>query len=91
LLPEDDALVGKMNQISVTLFRDLILPAIVTEVNEGTHFTKLRQIYYAFVLATWLRRSLKDVPAYASIFQVIDQGFPEGLWSAAQRRMGGEK
>lgn len=73
----EDALGAKMNEISVSLFRELLLPAIVTEVNEGTHFTKLRQIYYAFNLAIWFRRSLKDNPAYAPVFSVIDNGLPE--------------
>ena len=88
----DDPLVRRMNEASVALFRELVLPAIVTEVNEGTHFTKLRQIYYAFVLATWFRRSLKDNPAYAPVFEVVDHGMPEAFgvqrsdeWDLANR------
>lgn len=83
-----------MNEAAVALFRELVLPSIVTEVNEGTHFAKLRQIYHAFVLGSWFRRSLKKVPAYAEVFRVVDRGHPEAFgvrmddeWTAASREV----
>ena len=77
--PSQDDLVNRLSDASAALFRDLVVPAIKTEVNEGTHFTKLRQIYYAFVLATWFRRQLKDLPAYAKAFEIVDKGSPEAF------------
>lgn len=40
--------------------RDIILPAIEREVNEGAHFAQLRQIYSAFILAAWYKQKLKN-------------------------------
>ncbi|MBF0510873.1 MAG: hypothetical protein HQL13_00940 [Candidatus Omnitrophica bacterium] len=37
------------------LIRQIILPAIEHEVNEGKNFSHLRQIYYAAILAKWYR------------------------------------
>ena len=79
LVPAADPRERAMNDAAVELFRELVLPSIVTEVNEGTHFATLRQIYHAFVLGTWFRRQLKDVPAHAAVFQVVDQGSPEAF------------
>ena len=90
--PTEDMGVRAMNEAAVVLFRELILPGIVTEVNAGTHFATLRQIYHAFVLATWFRRTLKDVPAYAAVFRLVNQGHPENFgvqrsdeWMTADR------
>lgn len=40
--------------------QELILPQIGQDINNGKNFIKLRQIYYAFILATWFKRALKD-------------------------------
>jgi hypothetical protein len=77
--PGQGRLLAEMSDASATLFRELLLPAIKAEVNEGTHFTKLRQIYHAFVLGTWFRRALKELPAYAKAFEVVDRGVPEAF------------
>ena len=42
------------------LLRDLILPAIEREVNEGKNFARLRQIYHSMILATWYKRNLRE-------------------------------
>ncbi len=39
------------------LFRDLIVPVIHREVNNGRNFSAMRQIYNAMILATWFRLS----------------------------------
>jgi hypothetical protein len=72
-------LITQLSEVSVSLFRELFIPAIRIEVNEGTHFTKLRQIYYAFVLATWFRREMVKLPQYSSVFEVVDKGVPEAF------------
>ncbi len=45
---------------TTSIIRDLIIPAIEHEVNEGTHFAQLRQIYHSLILATWYKRNLKE-------------------------------
>ncbi|MCR4336831.1 MAG: hypothetical protein NUV91_03400, partial [Candidatus Omnitrophica bacterium] len=41
------------------LVRQIILPAIEKEVNEGEHFAPLRQVYHSIILATWFKQNLK--------------------------------
>ena len=41
------------------IIRQIILPALEKEVNEGKNFANLRQIYYSLILATWFKRNLK--------------------------------
>nr|HPN88961.1 asparaginase domain-containing protein [Candidatus Omnitrophota bacterium] len=43
-----------------SLMREIIVPEIEREVNEGKIFTNLRQIYHAMVLATWYKENLKN-------------------------------
>lgn len=50
----------KINKVSSDIVREVILPAIEKEVNEGQNFARLRQIYNAVILATWFKRALKD-------------------------------
>jgi len=42
------------------VIREVILPELEREVNEGAHFANLRQIYQAMVLATWYKIRLKN-------------------------------
>ncbi|MCP3683332.1 MAG: hypothetical protein GY861_11645 [bacterium] len=45
---------------SVSTMREVILPAIEKEVNQGKHFANLRQIYNAMIFAAWFKQSLKQ-------------------------------
>ena len=40
--------------------REVILPALETEVNSGANFAPLRQMFYSMVLASWYKLALKD-------------------------------
>ena len=40
--------------------REIIIPAIEKEVNEGKSFAGVRQVYNAEILATWFKRTLKQ-------------------------------
>jgi len=40
--------------------KEIVLPALEREVNEGKNFANLRQIYSAMILATWYKRALKE-------------------------------
>jgi len=41
-------------------FKQVILPLIEQEVNQGKHFAKLRQVYYSLILATWFKMKLQQ-------------------------------
>lgn len=51
---------GLKNEISTQIIREVLIPAIEKEVNEGQNFIQLRQIYYSLILAAWFKRSLKE-------------------------------
>ncbi len=53
------------------IIREVIIPILEKEVNEGKNFALLRQIYHSLLLATWLKKKLKtavvlDAPAEKS-------------------------
>jgi len=48
------------SELMTSIVREIILPEIEKEVNEGKNFQKLRQIYYSLILATWYKRRLKE-------------------------------
>ncbi len=56
---QDDE-VKKINDLSSTVVREIVLPEIEKEVNEGKNFALLRQIYNSLVLATWYKKNLKE-------------------------------
>ena len=48
------------SNISSQILRELIIPEIEREVNEGKTFANLRQIYNAVILAAWYKKNLKE-------------------------------
>ncbi len=40
--------------------RDLVIPQLTKEVNEGKNFAQLRQVYNSLILATWYKKKIKD-------------------------------
>ena len=52
--------VKKISSVSSQIVREILLPAIEKEVNEGKNFTLLRQIYASTILATWFKQNLKE-------------------------------
>jgi hypothetical protein len=49
-----------INAIGSQIIREIILPEIEKEINEGKNFATLRQIFYAQALAVWFKRNLKQ-------------------------------
>ncbi|MBF0485942.1 MAG: hypothetical protein HQL16_05465 [Candidatus Omnitrophica bacterium] len=47
---------GEVQQI----IREVVLPALEEEVNQGKEFAKLRQIVYSMALAAWYKKALKE-------------------------------
>jgi sugar phosphate isomerase/epimerase len=40
--------------------REIVLPVLEKQVNEGEHFAQLRQMYQAMILATWYKKALRE-------------------------------
>jgi hypothetical protein len=51
---------NKAQTLAAQVIRDIILPAIEKEVNEGQNFAALRQIFHAMILSTWYKLALKE-------------------------------
>ncbi len=48
-----------IHSIGSQIVRQIILPELEKEVNEGKNFANLRQIYSGMILATWYKKALK--------------------------------
>jgi hypothetical protein len=46
--------------ISSEVTRDVLIPEIEREVNEGETFANLRQVYHSMILAAWYKQNLKE-------------------------------
>lgn len=47
-------------KLSAAALREVLIPVIEKEVNEGKTFADLRQIYHAIILASWYKKNLKE-------------------------------
>jgi hypothetical protein len=67
-----------LNQRSIQAdtIKEIILPAIEREVNEGKDFANLRQIYNAIILATWYKNNLRQSLLGQNY---VNQGKVEGI------------
>lgn len=52
--------VNQVSSISSEVVREIIIPEIEREINEGQNFSQLRQIYSALILAYWFKDNLKN-------------------------------
>lgn len=51
---------GGTGELTKEVIKEVIIPEIEKEVNQGKYFAQLRQIYYSMILATWYKRALHD-------------------------------
>lgn len=58
-LEDNTARKGK-GSLSKNIYRQIILPVIEQEVNEGASFSDVRQIYNSAILAAWYKKALKE-------------------------------
>ncbi|MBF0387410.1 MAG: hypothetical protein HQL20_06095 [Candidatus Omnitrophica bacterium] len=48
------------NDIARNVLREIVIPVLEKEVNEGAGFAPLRQVYQSLILATWYKKKIKD-------------------------------
>ncbi len=65
MLEEDYLASQKHKKVSDTflssqIIREIVLPELEKEVNQGKTFANLRQIFHSMILATWYKKSLRD-------------------------------
>ena len=51
---------NETDSIGANTVRQIVLPVLEKEVNEGKNFAQLRQMYQAMILATWYKKALKE-------------------------------
>ncbi len=56
-----------MSKMSSNIIKEIVIPALEKEVNEGRNFAGLRQVYQSLILAAWYKKNLKD--------NVLSQGY----------------
>ncbi len=52
--------VEHISNVSSNVAKEVLIPAIEKEVNEGKNFAQLRQVYNALILAAWYKKRLKE-------------------------------
>jgi len=50
----------EISQVTSNVVREILIPEIEKEVNEGKNFANLRQIYDSMILAAWFKVNLKE-------------------------------
>ncbi len=55
-----DASQEELASLSSEVMRDIVVPAIEKEINEGQTFAGLRQVCSAMILATWYKKALRE-------------------------------
>ncbi|MCR4337666.1 MAG: hypothetical protein NUV91_07680, partial [Candidatus Omnitrophica bacterium] len=48
------------DQFTSEIVREIILPVLEEEINEGEHFAPIRQIFHSLILAIWFKENLKE-------------------------------
>jgi len=51
---------NKAHTVASQILREIVIPEIEKEVNEGENFAPLRQMFYSMILASWYKVALKD-------------------------------
>ena len=50
---------SKAEELNSEIIREIIIPELTHEVNNGQNFASLRQIYHSLILATWFKQNVK--------------------------------
>ncbi len=49
-----------LDAVTRKIIREVVIPEIESEVNAGTNFAALRQIYHSLILASWYKQSIQE-------------------------------
>ncbi|MBF0386877.1 MAG: hypothetical protein HQL20_03360 [Candidatus Omnitrophica bacterium] len=76
------------NKLGSEIVREIVIPILEKEVNEGKNFAPLRQVYNSLILATWYKRKVRDsIMGQAYVDQqktvgidIVDKNEKEKIW-----------
>ncbi|MBF0570546.1 MAG: hypothetical protein HQL12_01620 [Candidatus Omnitrophica bacterium] len=60
LRPNSPRLGERINSLGSQVIREVVLPELEREVNEGKNFAPLRQVFSGMILAAWYKRALRE-------------------------------
>lgn len=63
VMTERDYLANTKNNVTEgnnKIIRDIVVPQLIKEINEGANFAQIRQIYNSLILATWYKKKITD-------------------------------
>lgn len=89
-VPEDaSARSAEAKDLTRSVMREVIIPVLEKEVNEGANFATLRQVYHSLILAVWYKRKIQDSILAASYVDrkkvngvtIDDPRMAEKIWS----------
>jgi len=52
--------IKETNLLGSQIIREIVIPILTKEVNEGKNFIQLRQVFYSLILATWYKKKIRD-------------------------------
>jgi len=52
--------IQEMNDVSKQVIREILIPEIEKEVNQGKNFANLRQMFNSMILASWYKKNLRN-------------------------------
>ncbi|MBF0489448.1 MAG: hypothetical protein HQL15_02360 [Candidatus Omnitrophica bacterium] len=50
----------EINLLGSQIVREIVIPELTKEINEGKNFAQLRQVYDSLILATWYKKRIRD-------------------------------
>jgi len=59
-IPEQTGEEKIISGVSSDIVREILIPEIEKEINEGKNFAPLRQMFHALILAAWYKKNLKE-------------------------------
>jgi CheY-like chemotaxis protein len=68
--------VEEASRISSQVVREIVIPALEKEVNEGKNFAPLRQVFQSVILAAWYKKALQE-SLLGKVY--VDQGKVKGV------------
>ncbi len=51
---------GNTADSTQSIIREIIIPELIKEINQGQNFAQLRQVYNSLILATWYKKKIKQ-------------------------------
>ncbi len=75
------------NTDQAQIIRELILPELEKEVNQGKNFAQLRQVFSGMILATWYKKALKEsllAKIYADKNKTKGTGYTKSILNRSQ-------